>query len=48
MNKILILIGALLLCGCADYSVNARVDGVSKPSDLEPKPFPDAPPNSNN
>jgi len=46
MDKILIFIFALLLCGCADYSTRARVDGIGSPNDLVPQPFPDPPTNT--
>ena len=47
MDKVLILIFALLLCGCADsYATHANVNGVSGPNDLVPQPFPDPPANT--
>ncbi len=36
---------ALVLTGCSSFGpVNGSVDGVSKPSDLEPRPWPEAQP----
>jgi hypothetical protein len=46
--KALILMFSLLLCGCADYSTNASLDGIRRPSDLVPQPFPDAKPGAQN
>jgi hypothetical protein len=43
MKTPLFLLITLLLTGCADSSVNGSIDGVSKPNDLVPKPWPDAP-----
>jgi hypothetical protein len=49
MNKVLLLLLlSLFLSGCADYSVGTSVDGVRRPSDLVPQPFPDPPPAAQN
>jgi hypothetical protein len=44
MLKVFLLILSLTLCACSEYSTNARLDGLSRPSDLMPEEFPTPPP----
>ncbi len=43
-TKLLLIVAALLVCGCADYSTNATINGLHSPNDLVPQPFPDTTP----
>jgi hypothetical protein len=43
MKTSLLVLLVVLLTGCASSTINGSIDGVSKPSDLVPKPWPDPP-----